>query len=193
LIADTGHQVKGTIKVRHLLEVVQHDIGTEALEKMVKRRLTGLRLAPYHGCLALRPPDVAIDSSENPKSMNKVLEVLGVDVVPFNQFTAACCGSSVLLTQEDVALRLSFDILKGAQDAGADAVVTMCPLCHLNLDFKQKRMQKKYETKLEMPIIYFTQIIGLALGIAPKKLGLEKNLTSTKKIIKYVESLPVST
>ncbi len=193
LIRDTGHQVKGTVKVRHLLDVVLHDIGPEALEKLVRRRLTGLRLAPYHGCLALRPPEIAIDSAENPTSMNQVLEVLGAEVVPFDRFTAACCGSSVLLTQEDVALRLSYDILKGAKDAGADAVVTMCPLCHLNLDFKQKRMQKKFETELGVPIIYFTQIIGLALGISPKKLGLQKNLTSTKKVLKYVESLPVST
>lgn len=190
LIKETGHTVKGAIKVRHLVEVILHDIGPESIEKKIKKRLTGLKLAPYHGCLALRPPEIAIDASESPRTMNSILEILGAEVVPFDQFTAACCGSSVLLTQEDVALRLSYDILKGAKDAGADAVVTMCPLCHLNLDFKQKRIQKKYETELGVPIIYFTQILGLALGIPPKKLGLNKNMTSTKKVMKYVESLP---
>jgi heterodisulfide reductase subunit B len=192
LIKESGHRVKGTIKIRHLVEVILHEIGPEKLAEMTKKQLTGLKLAPYHGCLALRPKEVAIDSPEEPRTMTQVLEALGAEVLPFDQFTSACCGSSVLLSQEDVALKLSYDILKGAKDAGADAVVTMCPLCHLNLDFKQKRIQRKYETELGVPIIYFTQILGLALGITPKKLGLQKNLTSTKKVMKYVESLPTA-
>ncbi len=190
LIAKTGLEVQGTIRVRHLLEVVLEEVGVEALGERVKKRLTGLRLAPYHGCLALRPREVAIDDPENPRTMNRVLEALGACVLPFDQFTSACCGSSVLLTQEDVALKLSYDILQGAKDAGADAVVSMCPLCHTNLDFKQKRMQRMFATKLGIPIIYFTQILGLALGIDPKKLGLNKNITATKKVSRYVESLP---
>jgi heterodisulfide reductase subunit B len=162
------------------------------LSGKIKKNLSGLKLAPYHGCLALRPPEVAIDGPENPTTMNHILEILGAEIAPFDQFTSACCGSSVLLTSEDVALKLSYDILKGAKEVDADAIVTMCPLCHLNLDFKQKRMQKKFEVELGVPIIYFTQIIGLALGIPPKKLGLHKNLTSTKKIRDFVEAAPKS-
>lgn len=190
LIKDTGLQVQGSVKVRHLLDVILHDLGVEEIEKKVTKRLEGLRFAPYHGCLALRPPQVSIDNYEEPTIMNRVLDVLGADVVPFDRFTSACCGSSVLLTSEDVALRLSYEILAGAKEAGADAVITMCPLCHLNLDFKQKRMQKRFEERLGIPIIYFTQILGLALGLNPKKLGLHKNLTSTKSIVRYVENLP---
>ncbi|RMF90269.1 MAG: heterodisulfide reductase subunit B, partial [Methanobacteriota archaeon] len=171
LISETGLEVRGSVKVRHLLEVILHDIGVEGLEKKVVRRLSGLKLAPYHGCLALRPREVSIDDPEDPRTMNRVLEALGAEVLPFDRFTSACCGSSVLLTSEDVALRLSYDILKGAKDIGADAITTMCPLCHLNLDFKQKRMQRRFQEQLGIPIIYFTQILGLALGIEPKELG----------------------
>jgi heterodisulfide reductase subunit B len=192
IIKETGHQVKGEIKIRHLVEVILNDIRSEAILKKVKKNLAGLRLAPYYGCLALRPPEIAIDIPESPTTMNHILEILGAEIVPFEQFTSACCGSSVLLTSEDVALKLSYDILRGAKEVGADAIVTMCPLCHLNLDFKQKRMQKKFEKELGVPIIYFTQIIGLALGIPPKKLGLDKNFTSTKKVRDFIEAVPES-
>ncbi len=192
VIKNTGLEVKGDIKVRHMLEVILKDVGREGLEKLVKRKLEGLKLAPYHGCLALRPREISIDDPEDPTTMNLVLESLGAELVPFDRYTSACCGSSVLLTSEDVALSLSYQIIKGAKDLGADAVVTMCPLCHLNLDFKQKRMQKKYEEKLGIPVIYFTQVLGLAFGIEPKKLGLDKNLTSTRRVVKIVESIPSS-
>ncbi|MFQ5801193.1 MAG: CoB--CoM heterodisulfide reductase iron-sulfur subunit B family protein [Candidatus Hydrothermarchaeales archaeon] len=189
LIKDIGHAVKGKTNVRHLLDVISKDIGPETLEKKIKKPLSGLKLAPYHGCLALRPREIAIDVPDDPSTMNRILESLGAELVPFDQFTSACCGSSVLLTSENVALKLSYEILKGAKDAGADAIVTMCPLCHLNLDFKQRRIQKRFERELGIPIIYFTQILGLALGIEPKKLGLNKNITSTKKVVKHVETL----
>jgi heterodisulfide reductase subunit B len=191
LIKESGLKVKGAIKIRHLVEVIINDIGLEEIERKVKKRLPGLKLAPYYGCLALRPREISIDAPEEPTMMNRILESLGIDLVPFDRFTSACCGSSILLTKEDVALKLSYNILHGAKEAGADAVITMCPLCHLNLDFKQKRMQKKFETELGIPIIYFTQILGIAFGIDPKKLGLDKNLTSTKKVLKYAESLPL--
>ena len=190
LIKETGLEVKGTIRIRHLVEVILNDVGLEGIEKRIKKRLTGLKLAPYHGCLALRPREISIDDPERPSTMHRILECLGAEVVDFEEFTSACCGSSVLLTSEDVALRLSYNILKGAKDRGADAVVTMCPLCHLNLDFKQKRMQKRSSTALGIPVIYFTQILGLALGLAPKELGLDKNITPTKKVVRLVESLP---
>lgn len=189
LIKNTGHAVNGKIRIRHLLDVISKDIGPETLKKRIKKRLSGLKLAPYHGCLALRPEEIAIDTPERPSAMNQILKHIGAEVVPFNQFTSACCGSSVLLTSENVALKLSYDILKGAKEAGADAIVTMCPLCHLNLDFKQKRIQKRFERELGIPIIYFTQVLGLALGIEPRKLGLNKNITSTKKVVKHVEAL----
>ncbi len=192
LMIDTGHKVKGEIRIRHLIDVVYKDVGLESLKSRIKKPLGGLKLAPYHGCLALRPGEIAIDSPERPTTMNHILEVLGAEVVNFDQFTSACCGSSVLLTSEDVALKLSYNILEGAKKERAMAVVTMCPLCHLNLDFKQKRMQKRFEEKLGIPVIYFTQMLGLALGIEPKKLGLNKNITSTKKVITYVEELPTA-
>jgi len=189
LISGTGLSVKGTARVRHLLEVVLKDIGLERVEEAVSKRLTGLKLAPYHGCLALRPRAIALDDPEDPGSLKKLLEALGAEVVRFDRFTSACCGSSVLLTSEDVALRLSYEILQGAKKAGAHAVITMCPLCHLNLDFKQGRMQRRFEEKLGIPVIYFTQILGLAMGLKPRKLGLNKNLTSTKKVVRYVQGL----
>jgi len=187
-IKDMGLEIKGTIEVRHFLEVIYRDVGIENIRKKIKKELPlkVLRIAPYYGCLALRPKEVSIDVAENPGMLENLFASLGAAVVNFNMERTACCGSSVLLTQEEVGLKLSFNILKGAKEAGANCIVTMCPLCHLNLDLKQERMEKKFSRALEMPVIYFTQLLGLALGIDQKKLGLNKNIVSTKKVIENV-------
>lgn len=184
-IKDIGLEVKGTIEVRHFLEIIYKDIGIENIKKKISKEnpLKGLRIAPYYGCLALRPLEVSIDASENPSMLENLFTSLGATIVNFSSHRTACCGSALLLTKEEVGLKLSFNILKSAKEAGANCIVTMCPLCHFNLDLKQKRIESKYNEALDIPLIYFTQLLGLVLGIEPKKLGLDKNLVSPKKVI----------
>lgn len=187
-IKDMGLEVKGALEVRHFLDVIYNDIGIESIRKKIKKEnvLSGVKIAPYYGCLALRPHEISIDAPENPTMLENLFTALGAKVVKFGAHKTACCGSSVLLMQEEVGLKLSFNIIKSAKEAGADCVVTMCPLCHLNLDLRQKTMEKKYSESLNVPMVYFTQLLGLALGIEPKKLGLDKNIVSAKKVIENV-------
>lgn len=183
-------EFRGNVKVKHLLEVIVNDYGLERLKDKIKEEkpLKNLKVAPYYGCLALRPDEVSIDLYDNPKLFEKLLNFLGASVLKFNESKSACCGSSVMFADESVSLKLSSQILKNAKKKSAACIATMCPLCHLNLDLKQKRIEKIEKEKFRMPIIYFTQLLGLALGIKPEKLGLNKNIVSTKSVVSWVMS-----
>ncbi|MDD5614863.1 MAG: CoB--CoM heterodisulfide reductase iron-sulfur subunit B family protein [Candidatus Methanoperedens sp.] len=166
----------GNTKPKHLLEVIVKDLGLVKLAEQVKKPLK-IKAVPYYGCLLTRPEN-KFDSPENPKSLDYLIAALGAEPVKY-YYKTKCCGGPILITNEDLALELARDLLLMAKDSGADCMVVTCPMCHLQLDAKQKAVEAKYNIKIDMPIIYFTQLIGLAMGIAPKELGLDKHLVST--------------
>ncbi len=183
----TGLTLKGSIDVKHPVDVLVNDFGLEKLKEKVVKPLEGLKVAPYYGCVMLKPPRArSFDSAENPTSLDRIITVLGGEVVPFNSKTK-CCGGPLMLTNREVMLNLTHNILKEAKDAGADCVITACPLCHMALDARQSDVEKAYNEKIDMPVPYFTQLIGLALGIGPKKLGLNKTFVSTDKLLKSLD------
>lgn len=169
----------GNTKPKHLLEVVVKDFGLAKLAEQVKIPLK-IKAVPYYGCLLTRPEN-KFDSPENPKSLDNLISSLGAEPVKY-YYKTKCCGGPILLTNEDIALSLAKDILLMAKESGADCMVVTCPMCHLQLDAKQKAVEAKYNLKLELPIIYFTQLIGLAMGLKPEELGLDKHLVSTDKL-----------
>ena len=176
-------QYKGSIEVKHPLDVILNDIGIERLSQKVVKRLK-LKAVPYYGCIIVKPPrKKKFDSAENPVSMDKILAAIGVEVLPYDLKTK-CCGGPVMLASEEIMLKLSYELLSRAKNAGAQCVVTACPLCHLALDAKQINIEKAYNEKIDMPVLYFTQLMGLAFGIAPKKLGLDKNIVPTERLLK---------
>jgi heterodisulfide reductase subunit B len=170
----------GSTKPKHLLEVIVKDFGLAKLAEQVKIPLK-IKAVPYYGCLLTRPEN-RFDSPENPRSLDSLIASLGAEPVKY-YYKTKCCGGPILLTNEDLALSLARDILIMAKESGADCVVVTCPMCHLQLDAKQKAVEAKYDIKLELPIIYFTQLIGLAMGLNPEELGLDKHLVSTDKLI----------
>jgi len=171
---------EGNTKPKHLLEVVAKDLGLEKLSEHVKKALK-IKAVPYYGCLLTRPEN-KFDSPENPKSLDNLIAALGADPVKY-YYKTKCCGGPILITNEDLALTLARDLLVMAKESGADCMVVTCPMCHLQLDAKQKAVEAKFNIKIDMPIIYFTQLIGLAMGIAPTELGLDKHLVQTDKFI----------
>ena len=173
----------GNTKPKHLLEVVVNDFGLAKLAEQVKKPLK-IKAVPYYGCLLTRPEN-KFDSLENPKSLDNLIATLGADPAKY-YYKTKCCGGPILLTNEDLALQLAKDLLGMAKETGADCMVVTCPMCHLQLDAKQKAVEAKFNIKIEMPIIYFTQLIGLAMDIPPKELGLDKHLVSTDKFIAKV-------
>jgi heterodisulfide reductase subunit B len=179
-----GSECPEDVKVLHMLDVVVEKIGIDAVEEKVVRSLNGLKVACYYGCLLTRPPKVTgRHQFENPTDMESVMEALGAEAIDWNMKTF-CCGASFALTQTDVVLELTRKVLADADSAGAQVISVGCPLCHANLDGRQQQINKKFNTNFRIPIFYFTELMGLALGIEAKDLGVFKHLTGVKDFLK---------
>jgi heterodisulfide reductase subunit B len=181
-----GSPYRGQVKVKHLLEIVTKEYGLDALTQRVQVKLEGLRAAAYYGCLLVRPPEVvAFDDPENPRSMDDLIEALGAKAVDW-PYKIECCGASLSLTRTDIVLKLCRDIYQAAVENGAECLVVACPLCQSNLDMRQRQVNKRYGTDYDLPVLYFTQLIGLALGLDEGELGLGMGLVSSKKLLSRV-------
>lgn len=168
---------QGTIAVKHPLYIIVDELGLDAVKPIVKP-LHGLKVAPFYGCVLTRPLYLdPPDDPEFPQGMDRLLEALGAQVVPY-PFKTKCCGGAVLLSHTEVAIDLCGQLLKGAKDAGADCLAVACPMCQLALDGYQPRIEKHLGEKLDLPILYFTQLMGLAMGVDEKELGLGRLFVS---------------
>ena len=157
----TGLPYKGSVEVRHLLDIFSREVGLEEIQRRVKKPLNGLKLAAYYGCYLVRPPEITqFDDPENPTLMDGLLNALGAEAVDWSH-KVECCGGNLLLARTDIVIKLVGDICRAASDAGAVAIVTACPLCHANLDTRQSGSEK-------IPIIHFSELLGLALGVDKK-------------------------
>lgn len=180
-LAAADLKYNGGIKVRHLLEVLINDIGCEAIEFKVKKSLNGLRVAPYYGCQMVRPK-LGFDDPESPQSLDRLTESLGAEPVPF-PLKSRCCGAAHIIPEEELSLGLINKILNSAQENEAQCIVTVCPLCQINLDAYQSRVNSKFKTSYKLPVLFFTQLLGIALGVNPKALALGKGIVSSKKVL----------
>jgi heterodisulfide reductase subunit B len=171
-------EYKGEIKVRHLLDVLSRDFDPENIKPLVKQDISGLKVAPYYGCQALRPyPD--FDDPQEPRTMEPVIEALGAEVHPWD-VGSKCCGAALMNTKKDVALELTGGILRAAK--GADCIVTVCPMCQLNLEAYQKPISQDQGEDLSISILYLPQLMGVAFGLSEKELKLNLNLALTKSL-----------
>ena len=176
------YKYQGRVKVYHPLEVFL-EIGLEKIQERVRKKLTGLKIACYYGCVLTRPPQIAqFDNVEDPQSMDSMVRVLGATPVEWS-FKTECCGVSMTLTRSDIVLKLSNDILREAKEAGANAIAVCCPLCQANLDGRQRQIEEAYKTRYGIPVIYITQLMGLAFGAFPKEVGIQKLITSPRDVL----------
>ena len=179
---DSSLDYNGKIKAKHVLDVFVNDIGLEELSSKMSKKLN-LKVAPYYGCYIGRPPETAFDDPDDPDSMDKLIELMGGEIVPFSQMKTLCCGGPLMMTRSDIAFEMAMKILDTAKTAGADCIALACPLCGMMLDGKQADIEKALHVELDMPVVYITQLLGLALGIDAKELGLNKNAVDTKEIL----------
>lgn len=150
------------IKVRHLLDILVNDIGISKIKEKIKKNI-GISVAPYYGCLLVRPKEIAFDDCENPNFLDKLLEGIGCNVVPWG-YKTECCGGNLSIPRTDIVLKRGYEILANARDWGADCIIVACPLCQTNLDLRQKEIEKKYKEKFNIPILYFTELLGISFG-----------------------------
>lgn len=180
----TGYDYKATVKVNSILEIIA-GLDEENIKAKVTKSMENFRIAPYYGCLLVRPSKVKIDDPENPTIMDRVLQTTGAQVLDWSHKTE-CCGASLSVSNEDIVVALVSRIIKAATVAEANCIVTACALCHLNLDFYQSKITQTTGAQKEMPIFYFTQILGLAMGFSRKDMGVDYNITDTSKLVKKV-------
>lgn len=175
-----GTPLPKSIQVLSPLEMFSNGIDVAGA---VTRELPDLKVACYYGCLLTRPPEIMeFDDCEYPMSMDNVLRSMGVVTVDWS-YKTDCCGGALALTETEIVLKLTRDILEDAKGVGANAVAVACPLCHANLDTRQEEIEQMYGTRYEMPIFYFTQLMGLAMGISPEKLGIRKHFVAADKLL----------
>lgn len=171
-----GKEYQGKANVKHLLEVMP---GPEVIREKMKLSLEGLKVVCYYGCLLSRPKAVSTEEDfENPTEMDALMDACGAEVVPWG-FKTVCCGASAALTNTDVVLKLSTAIINEAHLAGADCVVVACPMCHSNLDMRQADLGMDFR----VPVLYFTQLLGLALGMKKNKLGLNMHFVDPSPVL----------
>jgi heterodisulfide reductase subunit B len=188
-VADSlGETYDGSVPVRHFVEIVVKDIGLARLRNKVVNPLKGLNVAAYYGCYLVRPPEATgFDDPENPTILESLIDVIGGTNVEWSG-KVDCCGGMLNLTRTEITVRQSAAVIEMAQAAGAECIVVACPMCQISLDVRQADMEKLYGKKYDMPVIYITQLLGLALGLLPKELGFDKLMVSPAPILKRAKA-----
>ena len=171
-----GEKYEQGLEIKSLLNFLTGEEILQAIKKRIKKSLTHLRVVAYYGCLLTRPPRMTGEEQyEYPTVMEELIRELGAEPLDWS-YKTECCGMNFSLSSPEIVIKLCRDILQNAKDVGADVIVVACPLCHANLDTRQREIEKKYKVNIDMPILYFTQLIGLAMGMTSEELGLKKHL-----------------
>jgi heterodisulfide reductase subunit B len=177
--AEIGYAYRGTVTVQHLLDTLVDRAGLEKVEARVKKPLEGLKVACYYGCLVTRPPKITqAEHAEYPMKMDYLMRALGAEAIDWS-YKTDCCGGALTLTQTPLALEMTRKILQNAHGCGADVVVTVCPLCHMNLDARQSQIALDFQ----LPTLYATQLMTLAFGLGSKVSAFDKNLVDPQPVL----------
>jgi succinate dehydrogenase / fumarate reductase cytochrome b subunit len=187
MLEEEGLSYRGTTTIKHFLWILLEDVGEDLLRTKITKPLTGLRAAPFYGCYIQRPTE-ALGFEGHPdrgKSLERIIEILGAEVVDFPGKTR-CCGFPILTINKINSLSMVATHTNDAKAHGADIMVTPCPLCHLNLDGMQSQAASQHNTSINLPILHLPQLLGLALGMEPKVLGLNRNLISATKALQKI-------
>ena len=171
------------IKIEHLLDLIWNEVGLQKIGDAVERQLNGLKTVSYYGCLSVRPSKIIkSDDPDNPTRIDQIVSVLGGEPLEFTSKTK-CCGGGVLMTYRDTSIKLTKEILAEASQRGAQCIIVTCPLCHMTLETLSNKVKANGR---KIPVLFFTQLIGLSFGIEPGKLGLNRNLISSKAVVDSV-------
>ncbi len=184
LFMDEEANYEGNINVLHYLQFLKNDVGFDNIKKMVKKPLKGLKVAPYYGCLLLRPEEISIDDREDPHILEDLLQLLGAEVVDY-PLKNECCGSYHTVDKKEIVGERTYKLVSVAKDMGADVIATSCPLCFFNLDKRQEIAKKKHSEFEHMPIVYFTQLMAIAFGLTSQDvLHFDKHYISPEEVLK---------
>jgi heterodisulfide reductase subunit B len=180
------------LEIEHLLTTIENRVGVEKVASAVTRPLEGLKVVSYYGCVITRPPELTgAQEYEYPMGMDYLMDAAGAESLDWS-YKTECCGGSLVFTQLPLVMDMCYKMLDNAQEVGAEAIVVACPLCQANLDMRQRQMEQEYGREYNMPVLYFTQLLGLAFGLEPSKLGFDKVVVDAKPLLQEKGIWPAS-
>lgn len=173
----------GIVKVKHLVQVLAEDVGFKRIREAIQNPLTGLKVAEHNGCHVLRPAKyVGFDDPENPVILKKLIELTGALCLDY-MYETECCGAPIIGVNDKIPLHLTGEKLRNVKAVGAQALITVCPFCHMMFDLNQPRIERVLSEKFGVPVLHYTQLLGLAMGFSPDELGLEQLRVKASKIL----------
>jgi len=183
-LQNIGRTYNGTVKVRHFVRILYEDVGLEKIRTQIKKNLEGLKLASHYGCHYLKPSEVfdKFEDPEFPRTLDELISVLGAESIEYED-KMQCCGGVILDVDDKIALTMAQRKLDHIKTVGADAMVLMCGLCGSMYDRNQRVIERRFDVAYNLPILFYPQVLGLALGIAPKELGLNMNRVKTSDLM----------
>ena len=183
MVEALDYNYKDSVQVNTLIQTIHQRVGEEKLAEKTQKPLKGLRVVCYYGCLLTRPPEVTeAEHPENPTDMDELLGAMGAEIVDWS-YKTTCCGAAHALTRPDIILKLSSNLINFARQAGADVIAVACPLCDMNLDTRQFQMEAASLIEETIPVMYFTQLMALALGLPEQAAFLNKNMVDPRPIL----------
>ncbi len=185
ILGAAGLRYTGKCRVRHLLDVIANDIGVEAVARAVKRKLSGLKVIPYYGCQTVRPYG-EYDGPYLPTSMDRLIEAVGAEPVPY-LWKTRCCGGVLMTTEKAIGMKLVSELLAAAQ--GADCIATVCPMCQMNLDAYQGEISGQLGIRVRIPVLFLTQLLGLAFGLPEDVLLLDQNIVPVDNLLRQLQKV----
>ncbi|NIQ06274.1 CoB--CoM heterodisulfide reductase subunit B [Candidatus Bathyarchaeota archaeon] len=186
ILSQVGKEFLGSKEVKHFLQVLMDDVGLKRLKQSVSKPLSNLKVAPFYGCHALRPSELLkLDDPERPSLLENLIETLGAEIVEYRN-KLKCCGGLLRGISDDLTLNLAREKLANTTKAGADCIVTLCPFCFVALDIGQMQIKAKLQETYDMPVLHYSELLALALGIDPKELALQTHKIKTDKILNKI-------
>ncbi len=186
-LREIGGDYRKEIEVKHLARILWEDIGIEKIEPKVKKRLASLNVAAHYGCHYLKPREIyGFDEPEDPRSLEELIAVTGATFVEYEN-KKTCCGGSILGIDQDIALDIAKKKLDSVQEKKADALISICPFCSVMYEDNQRKIEAKFEKTYDLPVLYYPQLLGLALGMDVKDLGFRMNKVKSDKLLSKLE------
>jgi heterodisulfide reductase subunit B len=188
-LKESGLEFKGTIVTKHILQVLMEDVGLEKIKDRVVKPLTMLKVAEHVGCHLLRPKDyIGFDDPENPQTLKKLIEITGATSLDYTNKTE-CCGAPSVGVSDKVALQLARDKLNNVKIVEAQALITICPFCHIMFDTNELRIERIFNKTYGIPILHYPQLLGLAMGLAPEELAFNELRVDTSKLLQVINGV----
>lgn len=186
ILNNINREFEGKCEVRHFVQVLLRDIGSSKIREMVTRPVEGLRVAPFYGCHIVKPSDeIGFEDPEETILLDSLIKATGAECVNFVGKNA-CCGAPIVEIDEKLSLNIARDKLIQIKKTGAEAIVTICPFCHLQLDLNQLAIEEEFSETYNIPVLYYTQLLGLAMGFTPNELGLYENRVPVENILRAI-------